>query len=58
MSNFVLPYEPEYTAHREAEKRRHEIKDWLRQGKAEVSSPSVVPERDEASFPTDHLEHQ
>jgi hypothetical protein len=28
--NFVLPYEPESTAHRQAEKRHEETKEWLR----------------------------
>lgn len=28
--SFVLPYEPESTAHREAKKRHEETKEWLR----------------------------
>jgi hypothetical protein len=30
MSKIVLPYEPDYVGHREAEKRRRETKEWLR----------------------------
>jgi hypothetical protein len=40
MSKIVLPYEPDYIGHREAEK-------WLRQRERELAerSPSIVPER-------------
>ena len=30
-SKFILPYEPGYTGHWEAEKRRKETREWLRQ---------------------------
>jgi len=30
-SKLVLPYEPNYTGHREAEKRRKQTREWLRQ---------------------------
>jgi hypothetical protein len=47
MSKIVLPYEPDYFSHREAEKRRQETKEWLRQRERELAerSPSIVPER-------------
>jgi hypothetical protein len=47
MSKIVLPYEPDYVGHREAEKWRQETKDWLRRRERELAerSPSIVPER-------------
>jgi hypothetical protein len=47
MSKIVLPYEPDYVGHREAEKRRQETKEWLRERERELAerSPSIVPER-------------
>jgi hypothetical protein len=47
MSKIVLPYEPDYVGHREAEKRRQETKEWLRRRERELAerSPSIVPER-------------
>ena len=47
LSKIVLPYEPDYVGHREAEKRRQETKEWLRQRERELAerSPSIVPER-------------
>jgi hypothetical protein len=47
MSKIVLPYEPDYVGHREAEKRRRETKEWLRQRERDLAkrSPSIVPER-------------
>lgn len=46
MSKIVLPYEPQYVGHREAEERRRETKDWLRHREHELGerSPSIVPE--------------
>ena len=38
MSKIVLPYEPDYVGHREAEKRRQETKEWLQH--ASANSPS------------------
>ena len=35
-SPFILPYEPGYTGHWEAEKRRKETKEWLRQREREI----------------------
>jgi hypothetical protein len=35
-SPFILPYEPGYTGHWEAEKRRKETKEWLCQREREI----------------------
>ncbi len=46
-SKIVLPYEPEYVGHRDAEERRKAVSEWLRQREREVDehpSPSVVPD--------------
>jgi hypothetical protein len=43
-SKFVLPYEPGYTGHWEAEKRRKETCEWLRRREREVAAPALVPE--------------
>jgi hypothetical protein len=43
-SKFILPYEPGYTGHWEAEKRRKETREWLRQREREIAAPSIVPE--------------
>ena len=47
MSKIVLPYEPDYVGRLEAEKRRQETKEWLRQRERELAecAPSIVPER-------------
>ena len=37
MSKIVLPYEPDYVGHREAEKRRQETKEWLRRRERELA---------------------
>jgi hypothetical protein len=51
MSGVLLPYDPQYVGHRQAEKRRHETGEWLRQQELKLSepsgraqSPSIVPE--------------
>jgi hypothetical protein len=47
MSGIVLPYEPQYVGHRNAEERRKAVSEWLRQRVRELDehrSPSVVPE--------------
>jgi hypothetical protein len=45
MSKIVLPYEPEYVGGREAEKRREETKQWLRNRERELAnSLPIVPE--------------
>jgi hypothetical protein len=43
-SKFILPYEPGYTGHWEAERRRKETREWLRQREREIAAPSIVPE--------------
>jgi hypothetical protein len=43
-SKFILPYEPGYTGPWEAEKRRKETREWLRQREREIAAPSIVPE--------------
>lgn len=43
-AKFMLPYEPQYTGHRDAEKRRKEARDRLRRVTREQVSPSIVPE--------------
>ena len=48
MSGIVLPYEPQYVGHRNAEERRKAVSEWLRQREREVDehhAPSVVPEQ-------------
>jgi hypothetical protein len=48
-SRIVLPYEPQYSGHREAEKRRKQTHDWLAQRERELAelhqAPSIVPDR-------------
>ena len=47
MSGIVLPYEPQYVGHRNAEERRKAVSEWLRQRERELDehhAPSVVPE--------------
>ena len=46
MSGIVLPYEPQYVGHRNAEERRKAVSEWLRQRERELGdAPSVVPEQ-------------
>jgi hypothetical protein len=40
--HFTLPYEPDYTAHWEEERRRRETKAWLRQ-RERAGEPSLTP---------------
>ena len=46
-SKVILPYEPGYTSHWEAEKRRKETREWLRKREEQVrdrlNTPSIVP---------------
>ena len=48
-SNIILPYEPGYVANKEADKRRKETKERLRQREREFAErqqpPLIVPER-------------
>jgi hypothetical protein len=46
-SRLVLPCDPQYTAHREAEKRRQETRKWLLQRERASIAPSIVPEAPE-----------
>jgi hypothetical protein len=43
-SPLVLPCDPEYTAHREAQKRRQETREWLLQRERASVAPSIVPD--------------
>jgi hypothetical protein len=47
-SQFVLPCDPEYTAHREARKRHQETREWLLQRERANIAPSIVPDVPEA----------
>jgi hypothetical protein len=46
-SQLVLPCDPEYTAHREAQKRRQETREWLLQRERAKLAPSIVPDAPE-----------
>lgn len=46
-SKFILPYEPGYTGHWEAEKRRKQTRAWLQQREREIAAPPIVPEMPE-----------
>jgi hypothetical protein len=41
-SQLVLPCDPEYTAHRETQKRRQETREWLLQRERANVAPSIV----------------
>jgi hypothetical protein len=43
-SRLVLPCDPEYTAHRDAQKRRQETREWLLQRERAHIAPSIVPD--------------
>ena len=47
-SQLVLPCDPEYTAHREARKRRQQTREWLLQRERANIAPSIVPDVPEA----------
>jgi hypothetical protein len=55
-SKFILPYEPGYTGHWEAERRRKETREWLRQREREIAAPSIVPEMPERDAPGAQIE--
>ena len=40
----ILPYEPEYTGHRDEARHRQEVREWLRQRVLVPDSPPTVPE--------------
>jgi hypothetical protein len=49
-SGVLLPYDPQYVGHRQAERRRQETDEWLRQQELRLlkpkrgnQSPSIVP---------------
>ena len=48
-SDLVLPLDPGYTAHREAEERRRQTREWLRRRERQSRAPSVVPDGSEAA---------
>jgi hypothetical protein len=52
-SRLVLPCDPEYTAHREAQRRRQETRQWLLQRERGNLAPSIVPGVPEAN-PTEN----
>jgi len=41
-SRLVLNCDPEYTAHREAAKRREDTRDWLRVRERTLAAPSIA----------------
>jgi hypothetical protein len=43
-SRLVLPCDPQYTAHRESDKRRQQTREWLLQRESASVTPSIVPE--------------
>jgi hypothetical protein len=56
--NFVLPYEPQSTAHREAQQRHQDIKQWLRRRERQLPAPSIVPDHeDDPSLVAAHGNH-
>jgi hypothetical protein len=48
-STLISPIDPQYTAHREAEVRRRQTREWLKQRERELGfaddAPSVAPEK-------------
>jgi hypothetical protein len=54
-SQLVLPCDPEYTRHRDAEKRRRETREWLIQRERASLAPPIVPDQTEAEW---HREHK
>jgi hypothetical protein len=53
-SRLVLPCDPQYTAHREAQKRRQETREWLLQRERASVAPSLVPEAPEETMRVEH----
>ena len=43
-STLVLPCDPEYIAHREAQRRRRETREWLLQRERANLAPPIVPD--------------
>ena len=52
-STLVLPCDPEYTAHREAQRRRRETREWLLQRERANLAPPIVPDVPKAN-PTEN----
>lgn len=50
-SDLVLPLDAGYTAHREAEERRKQTREWLRRRERQSRTPSVVPDGSEPAAP-------
>jgi hypothetical protein len=50
----VLPCDPEYTGHRDAEKRRRETREWLLQRERASIAPSIVPDEPERESYREH----
>jgi hypothetical protein len=46
MAKIVLPYEPDYVDGREAERRRKQTKEWLRERERKLAekSPPIAPD--------------
>ena len=53
-SQLVLPCDPDYTAHREARKRRRETREWLLQRERANTAPSIVPDVPQAEPQGEH----
>ena len=56
-SQLVLPCDPEYTAHREARKRRQETREWLLRRERSSIAPSIVPDVPEAEPQEERRRH-
>jgi hypothetical protein len=52
-SNLIFPYDPGYTGHWEAEKRREDTREWLRQRKREKVAPPSESRTPETSVTAD-----
>jgi hypothetical protein len=53
-SKLILPCDPNYTAHWEAEKRRKKTREWLRQRERGLAqAPSIVSETPETAAPAE-----
>jgi hypothetical protein len=56
-SKLILPCDPHYTAHWEAEKRRKKTREWLRKRERDLArAPSIVSEAPEAAVPAKRKE--
>ena len=52
--NFELPYEPASTDQRQQQKRRYQVRDWLRERERRLgfvdASPSLAPQHEESDI--------